>query len=86
MARITLRIMSEQPPKPPPKFVTISSLQDRYDGRSRMYIERLMARPVHPFPRPALGGGNCIRLWDLDAIEQWEIEEAARVAGERKAS
>ena len=69
-----------------PKYTDLAGLRLRFGGRSAMYFERLMVRPNHPFPQPTIGGKGAVRLWDLADIEQWEAEEAARVAAERKAS
>jgi hypothetical protein len=68
------RPQNPQPTKPK-AYLTAPQLQVRYGNRSDMWLTRIMERDPK-FPRPIQIGRH--RLWDVDQIEQYECECAAR--------
>jgi len=56
-------------------YLTSGQLRERYGGRSKMWIERIMQRDP-AFPRPIYIGR--FRLWDEEKMENYERDVAAR--------
>lgn len=55
------------------KFLTRRQLQERYAGKSHMFIEGLIRNdPTFPRPIKPGSGESAHRLWSLSEIESWE--------------
>src|SRR5680860_951516 len=63
----------------PKTYLTRRQLQDRWGGKSHMFVEDLLRKDA-TFPRPVkLGGGHTAhRLWPENEIEAWERSKIAR--------
>lgn len=58
-------------------YLTSTQVRQRYGGRSRMWIPRLLA--AGKFPAPARLGGGRLLYWKLSDLETWEAEQTRAV-------